>query len=452
MLPTIGKLLNLLCYPHLCKMIDKGSESLQKTRSLEARDQQYIWHPLTQHKVHPTALPIVKAQGVYLTDASGKNYIDGISSWYIAVYGHCNPYIVKKVEEQMQQLDQVVFSGFTHEPAIALSESLIEILPENQEKIFFSDNGSTSVEVALKMAFQYHFNRGQKRNVVLAFEEGFHGDTFGAMSASGLSVYNGPFEDFFIEVHRIPVPTPDNIQRILADLKDRLEHQNIASFVYEPLVQGAAGMKMYGAKELQQILNVLQKHQVLCIADEVMTGFGKTGTFFASDQVEVKPDILCLSKALTAGLLPMGITSCSQKVFNAFYDNDISKGFFHGHTYSANPLACAAALAGIELLQSKEIQDNLKKIATWHTKFARVIKQHPKVKSVRHLGAIFALDLEAKAERYGKLRDELFDHFMDNGVFLRPLGNTIYILAPYVTTKKQMQTIYKTIKNALTLV
>jgi adenosylmethionine-8-amino-7-oxononanoate aminotransferase len=397
-------------------------------------------------------LGMAKAEGALLFDEDGKEYVDGIASWYTCMYGHCNPHILKKVSEQMQQLDQVVFSGFTHEPAVRLSEELIKILPNNQQKLFFSDNGSTSTEVGIKMALQYHHNKGKKCNVLLAFEEGFHGDTFGAMSVSGLSVYNGPFEDFFIEVERIPVPTETNINQILVFLERRLEQKNIAGFIYEPLVQGAAAMKMHNATGLDKILALLKEHGVLLIADEVMTGFGKTGKFFASDYLETKPDIMCLSKALTAGLVPMGLTTCTEEVFMAFYSDDMAKGLFHGHTYTANPLACTAALAALKLLQTDEIQTGIQNIIQWHQKFDEEIKQHPKVANTRQLGVIYALDLDVKMERYGNLRNRLFKHFMDQGVFLRPLGHTIYILPPYVTTETQMQRIYGAIKSALELV
>jgi len=277
-------------------------------KNLSERDQKHLWHPLTQHKLHPKMLGIVKAKGVLLYDEAGKEYIDGIASWYTSAYGHCNPAILEPVYKQMQTLDQVVFSGFTHEPAVALSEALIPILPENQEKLFFSDNGSTATEIGIKMALQYHFNKGQKRKVLLAFEEGFHGDTFGAMSVSGLSVYNGPFEDFFITVERVQVPTADNLNKVLAQLEERLAVGDIAGFIYEPLVQGAAAMKMHKAKHLNSILEMLKEYGVVTIADEVMTGFGKTGSYFASDHIATKPDIICMSKALTAGLVPMAVT------------------------------------------------------------------------------------------------------------------------------------------------
>ena len=396
-------------------------------------------------------LGIAKAKGAILYDEDGKEYIDGISSWYTSIYGHCNDFILGKVIEQMQRLDQVVFSGFTHEPAVRLSEELIKVLPSGQEKLFFSDNGSTATEIGIKMALQFHFNRGEKRKVMLAFEEGFHGDTFGAMSVSGLSVYNGPFEDFFIDVERIPVPTENNIDNILIHLENRLKRNDIAGFIYEPLVQGAAAMKMHDANGLDRILQLLKRHNVLTVADEVMTGFGKTGKHFASDHLATKPDVICLSKALTAGLLPMAITSCTQEVYDAFYSDEIAKGLFHGHTYTANPLACTAALAGLELLQSDEIQQNIERIIKSHRRFDAEIKDHPKVASTRQCGIIYALDLNVAMERYGNLRDRLFKHFMDNGVFLRPLGNTIYILAPYIISDEQLQKIYETIKSALDL-
>ncbi len=417
--------------------------------TLTQRDQKHLWHPLTQHKTSGEMLPIVKAKGASLFDDRGTEYIDGISSWYTAMYGHCNEKITQKVAAQMQQLDQVVFSGFTHQPAIELSEALIKILPDNQEKLFFSDNGSTATEIGIKMALQYHYNLGNDRKVMLAFEEGFHGDTFGAMSVSGLSVYNGAFEEHFIEVVRLPVPTGNNNSEVLQYLSALIENHHIAGFIYEPLVQGAAAMKMHDAEGLNEILKLCRKNQIITIADEVMTGFGKTGKNFASEYLETQPDIICMSKALTAGLLPMAITSCTQQIFDAFYSEDISKGLFHGHTYTANPLACTAALAGIDLLTSEEIQQDINRVEKAHIKFGKRIEIHPKVKNLRQLGVIFAFELDVEMERYGNLRNQLFAHFMKDGIFLRPLGNTIYILAPYVTSNEQLERIYNSIETAL---
>ena len=417
--------------------------------TLKERDKKYLWHPLTQHQLQKENIAIVKAKDCLLYDEDGNTYIDAIASWYTCMYGHCNPFILEQLQIQSQQLHHTVFSGFTHEPAIELSEQLIEILPSNQSKLFFSDNGSTTIDVAIKMALQYHFNQGENRNVLLAFEDGFHGDTFGAMSVSGLSVYNGPFEDYFLDVVRIPTPNGSNAIEILAQLESLVSHHKVAAFVYEPLVQGAAAMKMHNADSLNTILEFCATHNIITIADEVMTGFGKTGTYFASDQIPTQPDIMCLSKALTAGMMPMGITSCSQRIYNAFLSEDIAKGFFHGHTYSANPLACAAAIAGIKLLTSKEIQDNIERIVNSHLAFDSRIKSHPKIASTRQLGVIYALDLNLETERYGDFRDRLFRFFLERGVFLRPLGNTIYIQAPYIITTEELDVVYAAIEDVL---
>jgi len=420
--------------------------------SIKQRDKNHIWHPLTQHKLHPETMAITKAKDCMLYDEDGNQYIDAIASWYSSMYGHCNDFVTSRVYKQMQQLDHVVFAGFTHEPAVKLSEELIKILPENQEKIFFGDNGSTSVEIGIKMALQYHFNKGNKRNTLIAFQESFHGDTFGAMSVSGLSVYNGPFEDFFLDVKRIPTPNGNNHEQILETLKEIVKNNAVAGFIYEPLVQGAAAMKMHDPKGLDRILKFCKENNIVTVADEVMTGFGKTGSNFASDFMETKPDVICMSKALTAGLVPMSITACTQKIYDAFYSDDIGKGLFHCHTYSANPIACAAALAGLELLQSTQIKKNISNITAKHKAFGEHIKNHKKVKSIRQQGIIFALDLNVEMERYGDLRYKLFNFFMANGVFLRPLGETIYIQAPYTITSTQLDKIYTVIENALEIV
>lgn len=414
-------------------------------------DKKYIWHPLTQHKTSDAPIAISSAKGAVLYGEDGKEYIDGIASWYTAIFGHCHPYILEKVSTQMQQLDQVVFTGFTHKPATDLAEKLFKILPSNQAKMFFNDNGSTAVEAAIKMALQYHHNKNQKRHVLIAFEDGFHGDTFGAMSASGLSVYNGPFEEHLLKVHRIPAPQQNNIEEVLARLNAIIAHHDCAAFVYEPLVQGAAGMKMHSAAGLDAILKKCQAHDIITIADEVMTGFGKTGTHFASLQVETLPDIMCLSKALTAGLLPMSLTTCSQKIYDAFYDDEVHKGFMHSHTYSANPLACAAAQASIDLLISQEMESNKQRIYEKHSAFAKALSKNSKAKNIRIKGIILALEIDTAMQRYGELRKQLYNFFMDRGVCLRPLGNTVYVLPPLVTTNAQLDIIYEVIEEALSV-
>ncbi len=418
-------------------------------QKLQNRDKKYLWHPLTQHKTAAPPLGVVKAKDALFWDEGGNTYIDGIASWYTAMYGHCNEKISTAITNQMKELDFVMFSGFTHRPAIELSERLIQVLPSNQAKIFFNDNGSTAVEAAIKMALQYYYNKDEKRDTLIAFDDGFHGDTFGAMSASGLSSYNGPFEDFLLKVIRIPPPQEDTIDAVLELLDNICKNNSCAAFVFEPLVQGAAGMKFHSAKGLDLLLKKCQELDVLCIADEIMTGFGKTGKTFACDYLEHKPDVLCLSKALTAGMFPLSITTCTQKVFDAFLSDEVAKGFFHAHTYSAHPLGCAAALAGLELLSSDEILGRRKYIEVAHQNFVLRIKHHPKVKNARSLGVILAIDLAIDTRRYGKFRDRLYDFFMDNGVNLRPLGNTIYTLPPYVITNGQLQKIYGAIEDAL---
>ena len=416
---------------------------------LQEIDKNHLWHPLTQHQLYPDHIAIDKAEGVLLFDTEGNQYIDAISSWYTCMYGHCNPYITEKVSTQMKKLDHVVFTGFTHQPAVELANKLISILPKNQQKLFFSDNGSTSVDIAIKMALQYHFNKGEKKQKIIAFEDGFHGDTFGAMSVSGLSIYNGSFEDYFLQVERIPTPNKNNIQEVKNLLLKHSNTNDIAAFIYEPLVQGAAAMQIHKPEHLNELIEIAKNHNIITIADEVMTGFGKTGKYFASQHMKNLPDIICLSKSLTGGLVPMAITTCTLEIFNAFLSDKMEKGFFHGHTYSANPTSCTAASAGIDLLQSDEIQQNIKMIISSHEQFNQRIKNHPKVKNTRQQGIIFALDFDLTTDRYGKLRYKLFDFFMKKGVYLRPLGSTVYILAPFTTSKKQLQKIYAAIEESL---
>ncbi len=418
-------------------------------KNLSERDEKHLWHPLTQHKTAAAPLGIVKAKGALFWDEEGKPYIDGIASWYTSMYGHGNEHIVNAMAAQMKQLDFVLFSGFTHEPAVQLSERLLPLLPNNQAKIFFNDNGSTAVEAGIKMALQYHHNHDEKRDTLIAFENGFHGDTFGAMSASGLSSYNGPFEDFLLKVERIPVPQEDNLEFVFSQLQDIIKKNNCAAFIYEPLVQGAAGMKFHSAKGLDALLELCKKAGILCIADEIMTGFGKTSKNFASENMKQKPDIMCLSKALTAGMFPLSITSCSHEVYDRFLSDEVSKGFFHAHTFSAHPIGCAAVLAGLNLLESPEILERRQYIKNAHERFVAEVQDHPKVGNARCIGVILAIDLNIEMERYGNLRDQLYQFFMQRGVILRPLGNTVYVLPPFVITNAQLKKIYDAILEAL---
>ena len=423
-------------------------------RGLTERDRQYLWHPYTQHKTAALPIAIKKGKGALLWDENNKEYIDAIASWWVNPYGHSNTFIADAIYKQLTTLEHVLFGGFTHEPAILVAEKLMEILPKNQQKIFFSDNGSTAVEVAIKVALQYFFNKGEKRTTIIAFENAFHGDTFGAMAASGISFFIEAFQGMFIDVVRIPVPVKGQEQESYDALQSVIENKNCAGFIFEPLVQGAAGMVMYEPESLDKLIRICQENNVLTIADEVMTGFGKTGKTFATDYLVEKPDMMCLSKALTGGTIPMAITTFTQDLFDAFYDDDINKALFHGHTFTANPTGCAAALASLELLQTDETQANIVRVNQNHLEFQERIKNHPKVTTTRVLGVIFALEIktESSASYYGTLRNKLYDFFIENGVILRPVGNIVYILPPYIVTDEQLQKVYQVVENALEIV
>ncbi|QIH39110.1 adenosylmethionine--8-amino-7-oxononanoate transaminase [Flavobacterium sp. Sr18] len=422
--------------------------------NLTDRDRQYLWHPYTQHKTAALPIAIKKGKCALLWDENNKEYIDAIASWWVNPYGHSNTFIADAIYKQLTTLEHVLFGGFTHEPAILVADKLMEILPKNQQKIFFSDNGSTAVEVAIKVALQYFFNKGEKRTTIIAFENAFHGDTFGAMAASGISFFIEAFQGMFINVVRIPVPVKGQEQESYDALQSVIENSNCAGFIFEPLVQGAAGMVMYEPESLDKLMRICQDNNVLTIADEVMTGFGKTGKTFATDYLVEKPDMMCLSKALTGGTIPMAITTFTQDLFDAFYDDDINKALFHGHTFTANPTGCAAALASLELLQTSEMQANIIRVNKSHLDFQERIKNHKKVTATRVLGVIFALEIktESSASYYGTLRNKLYDFFIENGVILRPVGNIVYILPPYVITDEQLQKVYHVVEKALEIV
>lgn len=422
--------------------------------SLTERDSQYLWHPYTQHKTSKPPIAIVKGEGALLWDDSNKEYIDAIASWWVNPFGHSNRFIADAIYKQLTTLEHVLFGGFTHEPAVVLSEKLMEILPKNQKKIFFSDNGSTAVEVAIKVALQYFFNKGEKKTTIIAFENAFHGDTFAAMAASGISFYTQAFEGMFIDIVRIPVPIKGQEEVSFQALAKAIKTNTCAGFIFEPLVQGAAGMVMYEPEALDKLIKICQENGVLTIADEVMTGFGKTGKTFACDYLQTQPDMMCLSKALTGGTIPMAITTFTQDLFDAFYSDDINKALFHGHTFTANPTGCAAALASLELLQTDEMQINIGRVNQSHLEFQKHIEKHPKVTTTRVLGVIFALEIktESQASYYGTLRNKLYDFFIENGVILRPVGNIVYILPPYIITNSQLQKIYEVVESALEMV
>lgn len=419
--------------------------------TIQERDKNVVWHPFTQMKTAPIPIAVVKAEGAYFFDEQGKKYIDGIASWWVNIHGHCHPYLTKKISEQLQTLEHSLFSGFTHEPAVQLAELLLKRLPDNQSKIFYSDNGSTAVEVALKMAFQYWSNQSVSKTKVIAFENGYHGDTFGGMSVGARNAFNQPFSKLLFDVIHIPVPAKGKEQYSLDALTKALQHNDIASFIFEPLVQGAGGMVMYSPAILDELIKKCRAKNVITIADEVMTGFGRTGKFFASDYLTEKPDIICMSKGITGGVMPLGATSCAQFIYDAFLSDDKMKTFFHGHSYTANPTACAAALASLDLFEQPEAIKNIKRIEQQHNAFMEKTKSHPALIEVRQTGTILAFEIKTNEHTHylNSLADYISEFFISRGIILRPLGNIVYVLPPYCISNEDLLYIYITIQEFL---
>ncbi|MES2110605.1 MAG: adenosylmethionine--8-amino-7-oxononanoate transaminase [Bacteroidota bacterium] len=417
--------------------------------SLVERDLKVIWHPYTQMQTALPPIPIVRGEGACLFNEEGKKYIDAVSSWWVNIHGHAHPYIAQKVAEQLNKLEHVIFAGFTHEGAIELGERLLKLLPDNQQKVFYSDNGSTAIEVAIKMCLQYWHNRGEARTKILAFNNAYHGDTFGAMAVSGRSAFTAAFDSLLFEVEFIDLPTKDNIESLkshISQLKSEL-----ACFIFEPLVQGAGGMIMYEAQHLEQLMAHCRQEGVLMIDDEVFTGFGRTGKPFACYHVNQQPDIMCFSKGLTGGTMALGVTTCSTQIYNAFLSDDKLKTLFHGHSFTANPVACAAALASMDLFTDPSTQINIDRINSMHTAFRQKIQHHPKINTTRQTGTILAMEWETgdNTSYFSSLRDKLYQYFLAAGIILRPLGNVIYILPPYCITDDELNYVYDRITQAL---
>ncbi|MBI2730092.1 MAG: adenosylmethionine--8-amino-7-oxononanoate transaminase [Sphingobacteriales bacterium] len=424
--------------------------------NLTERDKKVIWHPFTQQKDMLPPVPVSRGEGALLFDEEGNDYIDAISSWWVNLHGHAHPYIAKKIYEQAKKLEHIIFAGFTHEPAVELAERLLKILPVNFEKIFYSDNGSTSTEVAVKMALQYWWNQQttnnkQTRNKILAFNNSYHGDTFGAMSVSDRSVFTMAFQDKLFEVIFIDTPTAENIQQLTSVI--RQHSSQIAAFVYEPLVQGAGGMKMYDAVLLNTLLKQCKEDDIICIADEVMTGFGRTGKLFASEYCDICPDIICLSKGLTGGTMALGVTACTSKIYNAFVSADKLKTFYHGHSFTANPIACTAAIASIDLIEKENSLSKIKWIEVENRKFInelQLLEQKAHIKNTRQTGTIIAFEItDGKDEYLNTISSIITQKSMALGVYLRPLGNTVYIMPPYCITETQLNKVYEVIIDLL---
>ncbi|HVS95984.1 MAG TPA: adenosylmethionine--8-amino-7-oxononanoate transaminase [Puia sp.] len=420
--------------------------------SLAERDRQTIWHPYTQHKGWLPPIPITKGKDSWLFDDRGKGYIDAISSWWVNIHGHAHPHIAGSIYRQALLLEHVIFTGFTHEPAVLLAERLLPLLPGDFSRVFYSDNGSTAVEVAIKMAIQFWRNQPEAggppasgstlpRKKVLAFHHAYHGDTFGAMSVSERSVFTDAFRDYLFDVVFIDTPSPANIDPLLSFIKS--EGSDFACIIYEPLLQAAGGMRMYDAASLDRLLAETSRQGILSIADEVLTGFGRTGRLFAGEYLQHRADIICLSKGLTGGTMALGVTATTSRIFDAFLSDDKRKTLFHGHSFTANPIACSAALASLDLLLKEDCLPRIGRIAERHRAFLDKLRRYPCVRNPRSTGTVLAFEIDTGDDGYmNAIGPAITGEAIAAGIYLRPLGNTVYFMPPYCITEKEMDQVY----------
>jgi adenosylmethionine---8-amino-7-oxononanoate aminotransferase len=422
-----------------------------------------VWHPFTQEALDPAPVRIVRGEGVYLHTGDGRKLLDAISSWWVNLHGHGHPLIASAIAEQARKLEHVIFAGFTHEPAEELAWRLRRVLPQPLEHVFFSDDGSTAVEVALKMAVQYWHNVGRpQKKQLIALEHAYHGDTAGAMSVGADSSFVAAFRGLRFPVWRVPsaycfrcpvgkiratcdIDCIDPLARLLEE-----RHGEMAAMIVEPLLQGAGGMIVHPTEFLQRVRQLCAKYDVLLIADEVLTGFGRCGRMFACERAGIVPDIMCLSKGLTGGFLPLAATVSTSRIHEAFCGPDRSRTFFHGHSYTANPLGCAAAIANLKIFESEPVFERIANIQKIHEERAACLKGHPAVDDVRIIGTVMALEIKADDPGYfSELRPALYDFFLERGVLLRPLGNVVYVLPPYVITSDELHYVYDVIAESL---
>lgn len=424
-------------------------------------DRRHVWHPFTQAQTAPDPIPIRSAQGIRLYAEDGREFLDLISSWWVNIHGHAHPTVAAAIAKQAHTLEQVIFAGFTHQPAVQLASQLVQHLPDGLTRVFFSDNGSTAVEVALKIALQYWQNRGaSQRTRFLAFEGGYHGDTVGAMSAGKGCGFFDTYGSLLFEVGLLPFPATwdgdteveAREQAALARLERYLEEygDSIAGVIVEPLVQGSAGMRMCRPAFLQALAKRLREVGILLIFDEVMTGFGRTGAMFASLKAQVTPDIICLSKGLTAGFLPMSVTVVREEVYAAFLGETFDRALVHGHSFTANPLGCAAALASLQVFEDEQTLTKLPQIEAWHRQGLALLAGHPLVQRTRVMGTIAAFDVVVQDAGYtSAIGAKLKAFFHERGLLLRPLGNVVYLLPPYCVTGAELRQAYTVVVEAL---
>ena len=394
-------------------------------------------------KTAPAPLPIVRGQGVYLYTEDGRKLLDGISSWWVNIHGHAHPRLNQAIADQAKRLEHVIFAGATHEPAVELAERLVGALPAGIAKIFYSDNGSTAVEVAVKMAIQYWRNRNQPaRQRIVALQHAYHGDTIGTMAVSAPSVFTDAFSSLLFSVDRV---NPEEVEEHL-----RAHGEHVAAVIVEPMLQGAGGMIMWPAESLARVREACYRNGVLLIADEVLTGFGRTGRMFACEHASVTPDIICLSKALTAGYLPLAVTATTNVVYDAFLSDDRTKTFFHGHSFTANPLACAVALASLDLLEEGRVLDRVARLERQLREGLAPLKDVSRVGDVRVLGGVGVVELQSDGGYLDSLGPRLYDAFLKRGVLLRPLGNVVYFMPPYVITDAEVDWVLGSIREVVT--
>jgi adenosylmethionine-8-amino-7-oxononanoate aminotransferase len=423
----------------------------------------HIWHPFTNAALDPAPVPVQRAEGVYLYTQDGRKIIDAISSWWVTLHGHANPRIAAAIAEQARKLEHVILAGFTHEAAEELAARLGKWLPRELKHLFFSDDGSTAVEVALKLAVQHFWNLGrpEKREIV-ALAHGYHGDTAGAMSVSDESPFTAPFDSMRYPVHRVhsaycyccplglkrescQIECAQQLEGLLAE-----RGPQIAAVIVEPLLQGAGGMIIHPVEFLQKVRALCTKHDVLLIADEVLTGFGRTGKMFACDVANVVPDLMCLSKGITGGFLTMGVTLCSDRVESAFRSENRMHTFYHGHSYTGNALACAAANANLRIFDDEPVFDRVATIARIHGERLAQLRGMHQVGDTRQIGTVGAMELLADDSGYlSALRPKLYGFFLERGVLLRPLGNVVYVLPPYVIEPDELHRVYDVIVEAI---
>ena len=409
-----------------------------------------VWHPFTQHAVQPDAIAIASAEGAWLEAVGGRRILDAISSWWVVTHGHRHPAIVAALKAQADRLDQVIFAGFTHEPAERLAEALIGLAPGKLEHVFFSDSGSTAVEVAMKMALGVWRNRGMPRTTIAAFEHGYHGDTTGAMSAGARGVFTQAYEPMLFDVQRIPFPVRGREQATIDAVDALCRTGRCAALIVEPLILGAGGMLAYEPWVLRALRETTARADVLLIADEVMTGWGRTGKLFACEHAGVAPDMLCTAKGITGGTLPLAATLATAEVFAAHYSKDRTRTFFHSSSYTANPICCAAALANVEVWRTEPVAERIARLCMLQEERVGRLSHVPRLSRPRRVGTITAVDVEVSDGGYlAGLGPELYRRFIAQGVLLRPLGNTIYVMPPYCVTAADLDLVYDAIEQTV---